>query len=316
MRTGLFVVSMIFLLWGCAQKPTPPVEDKGDAGAEAAANADREAFRIALDAARKAHDEENFEGALTHLNEAITINSEDPKLVMFRGNVLSELDRNEEALQSFLKAEAMAESKNPWSAVQIAETHVKLNQKDEAFDWLEKAVEERDLIYAQVLEDEAFESLREESRYEPLIARIHEKVGIGKPAKDFSVELLDGSSFSLSEQKGKVVLLDFWATWCKPCVEEMPNVKDCYETFHDKGLEIIGVSLDRDRSDLEKFVEKQGLTWNMAFSGDAWKDATAADYHVASIPSMFLVDRKGVLRHFGMRGEALQEAVAELIAEN
>ena len=136
---------------------------------------------------------------------------------------------------------------------------------------------------------------------------------IGKPAPDFQVKDLKGEELSLEKYKGHVVLLDFWAIWCGPCIAELPNVKKVYEKHKDQKFQIIGISLDRSQKPLETMIEKDGLSWVHYWdqSGNI-----ANQYKVTGIPSMFLLDGQGVIRKAGLRGHALGTAVAELVEEN
>jgi thiol-disulfide isomerase/thioredoxin len=122
----------------------------------------------------------------------------------------------------------------------------------------------------------------------------------------------------LSGQKGKVVLIDFWATWCKPCVEGIPHLKEFYKAFRGKGFEIIGISLDSKKEDVDNYLSKEKLEWKLAYSGKGWFDDTARYYNVNLIPSYWLIDRQGVLRNFGIPlrdKETLKKAIAKLLSE-
>ena len=136
---------------------------------------------------------------------------------------------------------------------------------------------------------------------------------IGKPAPEFEVQDLKGEELSLEKYKGHVVLLDFWATWCGPCIAELPNVKKVYEKYKDQKFQIIGISLDRAQKPLETFVEKEKLGWVHHWDQGG---QIANQYKVTGIPSMFLLDGQGVIRKAGLRGHALGTAVAELVEEN
>lgn len=137
----------------------------------------------------------------------------------------------------------------------------------------------------------------------------------GLPFPDFSVTDLAGNPLSVGALKGKVVLVDFWATWCGPCVNELPNVIATYKKHHGEGFEIIGVSLDSDRSKLDAFLKAQdGMTWAQYFDGQGWKNKLAAKYGVQSIPFTVLVGKDGKIIGTGLRGERLESAVVEAIS--
>lgn len=136
----------------------------------------------------------------------------------------------------------------------------------------------------------------------------------GRPIP-FQVKDLNGNDLSLERYRGKVVLLDFWATWCAPCRAEMPNVVNIHKRFNDKGFEIIGVSLDRDRKALEQYIRSNHMTWPQHFDGGGWNNAIAAKYKVRSIPMTYLIDRHGKIRYRSIRGKALENAVKKLLQE-
>lgn len=126
---------------------------------------------------------------------------------------------------------------------------------------------------------------------------------------------VDGSQFDISELKGKVVLVDFWATWCGPCVAEHPNIKKNYEKYHDKGFEVVGISLDRSREPLEKYLDEHEVKWiNLYEEGGT---SAAADYYgVMGIPTMMLVDREGKVISITARGPALTKLLGELFGND
>lgn len=140
-------------------------------------------------------------------------------------------------------------------------------------------------------------------------------VNIGSVAPDFSAPSPDGKMISLKESMGKVTLIDFWASWCGPCRQENPNVVAMYKELHDKGLNIIGVSLDKE-GDAEKWKEaiaKDGLTWNHISNLKHWKEPIAEQYNVKSIPATFLLDASGKIVAKDLRGEELKAKVKELL---
>ena len=139
---------------------------------------------------------------------------------------------------------------------------------------------------------------------------------VGKKALDFNVKDLNGNDLSLEKYRGNVILLDFWAVWCGPCIAEMPNVKAVYEKYKDENFQIIGISLDDSRNKLVGYLEKEEITWPQVFDGNGWKNQVAEMYGIRAIPHMYLIDGDGVVRKSGVRGHALEPAVAELVQEN
>ncbi|MDB4292499.1 AhpC/TSA family protein [Maribacter sp.] len=136
---------------------------------------------------------------------------------------------------------------------------------------------------------------------------------IGAVAPEFSAPGPDGKEIALSEIKGKLTLIDFWAAWCKPCRAENPNVVSVYNKYHDKGLNIIGVSLDRKADDWKKAIVADKLDWNQVSNVAYFNDPIAKLYHVDAIPAAFLLDENGVIVAKNLRGPALEAKVAELL---
>jgi thiol-disulfide isomerase/thioredoxin len=127
--------------------------------------------------------------------------------------------------------------------------------------------------------------------------------------------LLDGTAFDQKTLKGKVVLVDFWATWCGPCIAEIPNMTAAYEKYHDKGFEIVGISLDEDRAEVEKFVADNATPWPILFAGKGWQDPVAEFYGISGIPQLALIGRDGNVITLDIRGEKLGERLAELFED-
>jgi len=140
---------------------------------------------------------------------------------------------------------------------------------------------------------------------------------IGQMAPNFSAPDPEGKMISLTESLGKVTLIDFWASWCGPCRIENPNVVALYNEFHQKGLNIIGVSLDRE-DHKEKWLEAiatDKLTWTQVSNLQYWQDPIAKQYNVQSIPATFLLDADGKIIAKNLRGAALRAKVAEVLGE-
>jgi thiol-disulfide isomerase/thioredoxin len=141
-------------------------------------------------------------------------------------------------------------------------------------------------------------------------------LAVGQPFPDFAEKDLDGKPISVAALKGKVVMVDFWATWCGPCRGELPNVIATYKKHHADGFEIIGISLDEDRSALDKFLkETDGMVWPQYFDGKGWSNKIAQQYLVNSIPFTVLIGADGKIIATRLRGEALETAVAAALAK-
>ena len=135
----------------------------------------------------------------------------------------------------------------------------------------------------------------------------------GSMAPDFTMKSHDGTDVSLSDFKGKLVLIDFWASWCGPCRKENPNVVRLYNKYKDKGFEILGVSLDKDKRRWVSAIEKDGLTWVHVSDLKGWGNVVAKDYLVSSIPHTVLVGRDGKIIARNLRGDALHRKVSSLL---
>ena len=155
--------------------------------------------------------------------------------------------------------------------------------------------------------DQVIAQIEQQAAAEKLLA-------VGQPFPAFAEKDTSGQPLVLANFKGKVVLVDFWATWCGPCVAELPNVIAAYGKYHGKGFEIVGVSLDKDKAKLDAFVAEQKMTWAQYFDGQGWQNKLGQQYGINSIPATFLLDRDGKIIAKNLRGEALDKKLASLLA--
>jgi len=148
--------------------------------------------------------------------------------------------------------------------------------------------------------------------------KLRNALAIGTKFPDFNEKDLTGKPLSIANYKGKVVLIDFWATWCGPCVKDLPSVLEVYHKYHDKGFEIVGISLDRqqDKAKLENFIKEKNMPWPQFYDGQYWNNKLSTKYGVNSIPATYLLDGEGKIIGKGdeIRGERLDGAVANALA--
>ena len=135
---------------------------------------------------------------------------------------------------------------------------------------------------------------------------------IDKKAIDFQVADLNGEPLSLEKYRGQIILLDFWATWCPPCIAEMPFVKNTYQKYKNQNFEIIGISLDNELNQLTTYLEKEDITWPQYYDNGG---QISNLYQVQAIPTTYLIDSKGIIRYANLRGNALENAVRQLLLE-
>ncbi|MBL7936274.1 MAG: AhpC/TSA family protein [Bacteroidia bacterium] len=137
-------------------------------------------------------------------------------------------------------------------------------------------------------------------------------IKIGAEAPELILPMPNDKELALSSLRGKVVLVDFWASWCAPCRKELPNVKRAYEKYKNKGFEILGVSLDKDREAWLEAITKEGLTWPQVSDLKFWQSEACSIYAVQSIPYTVLIDKEGKIIATDLRGADLDKKLAEV----
>lgn len=170
--------------------------------------------------------------------------------------------------------------------------------------------------------DEAISQLEDMAAQQKVLQKIKDGLALGTKFPDFSETDLNGKPLSVSQYKGKVVLIDFWATWCPPCLREFPNTLKIYKKYHDQGFDIIGISLDDNRGQLERFLKENEVPWQQFFDGQGRENKLAVKYAADAPPMFYLLDRTGTIIGFDrypdalgkMRGDDLDKAVAAALA--
>ncbi len=247
--------------------------------------------------------------------------------------------------QQYIKE--MQKAQRETDGVMVTLMREKISDIDEQFIVDKKAVVENntdkmvsiialsDLINAKVLKveesDAYFQSLSKDIQDSPIgesvenyIAQLKSQriasalASVGNKAPEFSAKTPEGKELALSDALGKYTIIDFWASWCRPCRMENPNVVNVYNQYHDKGLNIISVSLDRPGQEArwKKAIKDDKMDWYHVSNLNYWQDPIPRSYGVRAIPATFLLDENGVIIAKDLRGSALGAKMKELLGES
>lgn len=175
----------------------------------------------------------------------------------------------------------------------------------------------RDKTKKAALEDRVLTDYPKSGAAESIKGQRRRAEGVGKP---FEIEFQDavhGKTITMDDLKGKVVVIDFWATWCGPCIAEMPKMKQLYADYKEKGVEFIGVSLDAPKEEggldaLKKYVADNDIQWPQYYQGNGWESAFSRSWGINSIPAVFIVDAEGKLHSVEARGK-LEQMIPDLL---
>jgi peroxiredoxin len=144
---------------------------------------------------------------------------------------------------------------------------------------------------------------------------VQAQVKAGQPAPEIALPNAAGDTIALSSLKGKVVLIDFWASWCRPCRISNPHVVKLYNKYKDKGFEVFGVSIDSKKNDWLRAVKQDKITYTQVIDNGGWNAASAARYGVEGIPATFLLDKDGRIIAADLEGKELENKIAELTGQ-
>lgn len=140
-----------------------------------------------------------------------------------------------------------------------------------------------------------------------------ESLAVGEKAPDFEAETAGGEKIALSDLRGEVVLLEFWASWCAPCRPEIPHLKEVWSKYRGEDFRLIGISLDKNREDMMRFIEEEGLKWPQILVEKGWEGELANLYHVETLPKAYLIDREGRIAARDFRKKEIKEEVRQLM---
>lgn len=204
-----------------------------------------------------------------------------------------------------------SEVESSFADAAIAAIRLKAESHNGVFQFLRRARTEAGRRLAQALLESTGTNKTLRDCAEAVLKR---KFRVGHPPTlDFTA--VDGSRVDLTQMRGKVVLIDFWATTCAPCTGELPKLKALQKRYHDKGFEIIGISTDSEQENVRRFIQEHSLAWPNQCDGKGLETKLAVDCGVTAVPCYWLVDRSGILREMDARSD-LEKKIQFLIAES
>ena len=192
--------------------------------------------------------------------------------------------------------------KNPTSFANLAALQL-MSDKEASFPYFERVSETMKKKFPDQKNLKAFYDYVDKMK----------RLNIGSQAPEIKLSSPEGKEIALSSLRGKIVLVDFWASWCGPCRKENPNVKKIYAEFHSKGFEVFSVSLDKDKNAWIKAIADDKLTWTHVSDLGFWQSSVVPLYDIKGIPMTVLLDKEGKIVAKNLRGEQLAAKVAELL---
>ena len=224
----------------------------------------------------------------TYIKEFIAENKNSPCLIMLLGEIQNPMDFKDEL--KIIK-------------IVIQEKFEKQKYLKEIVKLIEQAKQQEEFIFQQKNKVKEEQNTRKELG-----------INIGAIAPEINLKGPNGDLISLSSLKGKVVLLDFWASWCRPCRAENPNVVRLYNKYKDKGFTVYSVSLDQNKDKWLAAIVQDQLTWSNHVSElTGWKSSAGAKYGISSIPKTFLINKKGEIIGYDLRGNELEQKLSEIL---
>ena len=228
-------------------------------------------------------------------------------------------DALQSRMQSVLQTSLMKGSENSAAGLIYMEAETRklfkeFPQRPEPFELLMSAATFCDAEKARTLAHEIVDSKLADAEIKARAAGLLKNLdNVGKPLA-LKYSALDGRAVDLEQLKGKVVLVDFWATWCPPCIGMLPHLKATYQELKPRGFEILGISYDDDKQKLESFLKREQVSWPQFFDEKGRENKFAQEFSVQALPTMWLVDKKGVLRYL-TAGNDLVQKVKTLLDE-